>query len=76
MSHPGREPGNFSVYHDGMDFLLIALLPKMEKDLPNHPFKKILAPEITRYKKEINYDNVFAEAQQVISEIDNQFIVK
>lgn len=76
MSHPGRERDDYSEYHDGMNFMLVEILPKMEKNLPNHPFKEILAPEITRFKKDIDYDNITSEVQRVVGEIDNKFITR
>lgn len=68
MSHPGREQDDYSIYHDGFSFMLIHALPIMEKNLPTHPFKHILAPEITRYKKEINFDNIITDTHQILEE--------
>lgn len=61
MSHPGREQNDFRVYHNGLDFMLVKALPEMEKNMEKHPFKDILSPEITRFKKEINFEDMLLE---------------
>lgn len=58
MNHPGRDRDDFKTYHNGFDFMLIKLIPEMEKDMPNHPFAHILIPEITRFKKEIDFEKL------------------
>lgn len=49
---------NFRKYSDGFNFMLVRTIPIMEKELPHHPFKRILEPEISRFKKEIKFDDV------------------
>lgn len=58
MNHPGRERDDFKTYHNGFDYMLIGIIPEMEKNMPNHPFADILIPEITRFKKEIDFEKL------------------
>ncbi len=63
MNHPGRDREDYTVYHDGFNFMLIGIFDKLEKNMDKHPFKHILAPEVTRFKKEINFDDVELETK-------------
>ena len=72
MSHPGRDRDDYTFHADGGDFMLIEILPRMEQAMSSHPFSKILAPEITRYKKDINLDNVIAETHEILEEIQKK----
>lgn len=58
MNHPGRERDDFKTYYNGFDYMLIGIIPEMEKNMPNHPFADILIPEITRFKKEIDFEKL------------------
>lgn len=58
INHPGREKENFNIYHNGFDNMLVGLIPEMEKNMLNHPFADILIPEITRFKKEIDFEKL------------------
>ncbi len=49
--------------------MLIKRIPEMEQNMENHPFKEILSPEITRFKKEINFEDLVLE----VSEIKKKF---
>ena len=68
MSHPGRDREDYRFYHDGMNFMLIDIFPRMEKNLSTHPFAKILAPEITRYKKDIDFDSIILDTHEILEE--------
>ena len=72
MSHPGRDRDDYTFHADGGDFMLIEILPRMEQAMSSHPFSKILAPVITRYKKDINLDNVIAETHEILEEIQKK----
>ncbi len=61
MDHPGRERDDYRTYHNGFDFMLVGIIPDMEKNMAIHPFKEILSPEITRFKKEINFEDMVLE---------------
>lgn len=61
MSHPGRERDDYCTYHNGFDFMLIDIIPNIEKKMETHPFKEILSPEIIRFKKEINFEDMVLE---------------
>lgn len=52
---------NFKTYNDGFNFMLVKTIPMMVASLPKHPFRSILEPEISRFKKEIGYDDVELE---------------
>ena len=66
MTHPAREKNDYKTYHDGMNFMLIEMFPRMEKSLKTHPFRKILAPEITRFKKFVDFDNIILETHEIL----------
>ena len=72
MSHPGRDRDDYTFHADGGDFILKEKLPRMEQAMSSHPFSEILAPEITRYKKDINLDNVIAETHEILEEIQKK----
>ena len=55
-SHPAYDPYAFKNFHDGFIEMLLKEIPIMEKNMENHPYKEILAPELVRYKNFINYD--------------------
>lgn len=61
MEHPGRDRDDYTIYHDGFNFALIGIFQKLDSTMSSHPFKQILAPELTRFKKEINFDDVLLE---------------
>ncbi len=61
MDHPGRERDDFKTYHNGFDYMLIGLIPEMESNMSSHPFADILIPEITRFKKEIDFEKLVLE---------------
>lgn len=69
MSHPGRDNDDYQYYHDGMNFMLIEILPKLEQILPTHPYGNILAPEITKFKKDINFENIILETNHILEDI-------
>ena len=69
MNHPARDREDYNVYHDGFNEILIGVFNELEKNMNNHPFKYILSPEITRFKKEINFDDILFEWHQEESEI-------
>lgn len=62
MKHPGR--GDYTEFHDGFIEILFAQMPIIEKDMQNHPFKEILSPELTRFKKDINYDDLLLRLKE------------
>ena len=72
MSHPGRDREDYTFRPDFADFMLIEILTMMEQAMPSHPFSKILAPEITRYKKDIDFDNIIAETNEILEEIQKK----
>lgn len=61
MEHPGRDRDDYTFYHDGFNYVLIGVFEQLEKNMDSHPFKHILAPELTRFKKEINFDDILLE---------------
>lgn len=61
MEHPGRARDDYTIYHDGFNYMLIGIFKKLEKVMDKHPFKHILSPEITRFKKEIDFDGIILE---------------
>ena len=61
MNNGNYAGDNFKKYSDGFNFILVKTIPFMEKGLSKHPFRSILEPEISRFKKEINYDDVELE---------------
>lgn len=65
VSHPARCLDEYKYHHDAMDFMLIKILPEMLKKASNSPFKELLESEITRYKKDINLDQVELEQRAV-----------
>lgn len=69
MEHPGRDRDDYTIYHDGFNYMLIGIFGELEKGMDSHPFKQILAPEITRFKKEINFDDILLEWHQEEVEI-------
>lgn len=69
MEHPGRDRDDYTVYHDGFNYMLIGVFGELEKRMDSHPFKQILAPELTRFKKEINFDDILLEWHQEEAEI-------
>ena len=58
LNHPERDNEDFSTFHDGFVELLFKQMPMMEKNMDKHPFKDILAPELTRFKTDINYEDL------------------
>ncbi len=72
MSNPGRDREDYTFHADFGDFMLIEILPKMEQAMASHPFSKILAPEITRYKKDIDFDNMITETHEILEEIQKK----
>lgn len=64
LEHPERKIDDYTTFHDGMSFVLFGTLPQVEKNMDSHPFKDILAPEITRFKKDINYDELLLEYEE------------
>lgn len=58
MNSLGRDRDDYKFYHDGFNYMLISIFKELEKIMETHPFKHILSPEITRFKKEINFDNI------------------
>lgn len=58
LNHPGRDREDYSTFHDGFIEILFKQMPIMEKSMDTHPFRHILAPELTRFKKDINYDEL------------------
>ena len=69
MEHPGRDRDDYTIYYDGFNYMLIGIFKDLENNMDSHPFKDILAPEITRFKKEINFDDILLEWHQEASEI-------
>lgn len=69
MELPGRDREDYTVYYDGFNFMLIGFFGQLDKLMDYHPFKQILAPEITRFKKEINFDDILLEWYQEEAEI-------
>ena len=65
-SHPRREDDDYSFHHDGGDLVLLTVFPQLEKYLPHHPFRDILAPELDRYKKDIDYDSISLREEEEI----------
>lgn len=55
-SHPAYDRDEFRYFHDGFIEILLKEIPILEKNIENHPYKEILAPELVRYKQFINYD--------------------
>lgn len=72
LNHPGRDNEDFSTFHDGFVELLFKQMPMMEKNMDKHPFKDILAPELTRFKTDINYEDLKLR----INEENKKFISK
>lgn len=58
MSHPGRERGDFKIYQNGFSYMLIKIIPEMEKNMATHPFADILIPEITKFKEKIDFEKL------------------
>lgn len=48
----------FRQYTNGFDFMLLKIIPALERSLSKHPFKSILETEISRFKSCINYDDI------------------
>lgn len=65
LNHPGRDRDDYTTFHDGMSFVLFGKVPEMKKNMAHHPYRDILEPEITRFKKDINYDDLYLEWQEV-----------
>lgn len=58
LNHPGRDREDYKTFHSGFIEVLFEQMPTMEKSMDMHPFRHILAPELTRFKKDINYDEL------------------
>lgn len=58
INHPGRDREDYQNYYDGFNEMLCLYFDRIEKDIDSHPFKEILRPEITRFKEEINYEEI------------------
>lgn len=58
INHPGRDREDYQIYYDGFNEMLCLYFDRIEKDIDSHPFKEILRPEITRFKEEINYEEI------------------
>ena len=72
LNHPGRDDNKFLTFHDGFIELLFKQMPIIEKNMENHPFKDILVPELTRFKANINYEDLKLRT----SEENKRFISK
>lgn len=66
MDNQGRFREDYSIYNDGFNFMLLKLLPEMEKNLEKHPFKELLESEITRFKKDVDYENIRDETEEFL----------
>lgn len=62
-SHPGRIDTSYQNFSDGFIEILFNYMEEMEHNLDTHPFKGILIPEITRFKKDINYDELYLKSK-------------
>ena len=61
VNHPGREEDEYNTYHNGMDFMLLKMIPEMEKKMSAHPFKDILSSEISRFKNQVDFETIKLE---------------
>lgn len=68
MGHPGRDNDDYTFYHDGFNFVLIGVFEALEKALETHPYKHILSPELTRFKRKINFDEIALEWNKELME--------
>lgn len=66
-SHPSRIGDDYSKPRDC--WMLVGYIPKLETKLKNHPYKDLLLPELTRYKKQVNYDDILLEWKEEEREI-------
>lgn len=58
INHPGYDETAFLCYKNGFDFMLVPIMDDINKNLSTHPFREILSPEVTRFKKKINFDDL------------------
>ena len=58
VNHPAREEDEYNTYHNGMDFMLLKMIPEMEKKMNTHPFKNILSSEIDRFKIKSDFKSI------------------
>lgn len=65
MEHPARENDDYKTYHNGFDFMLVDIIQQMEQNMQVHPFRNILWSEITRFKKEIDFDKLVLDYSEV-----------
>lgn len=69
VNHPGRDKSSYQRYSNFFDFMMIQFFDEMEKNMARHPFKHILAPEISRYKQYIDLEGVSLEWEKEKQEI-------
>ena len=65
-SHPGRVEDEYDTYHNGFDYLLLDIIPDIEKRMETHPYKNLLKPELDRFKYEIDYERIVLENKEII----------
>lgn len=58
QNHKMYDENSFKTLTDAFNIVLAGTIPEMEKNMPNHPFKDILIPEISRYKEFIHFDDI------------------
>ena len=58
VNHPAREEDEYNTYHNGMDFMLLKMIPDMEQKMSTHPFKNILSSEIDRFKIKSDFESI------------------
>lgn len=64
LSHP-EHLCDRDVYNSPHDiWLTVLMIPHLEKNLKNNPYKDILKKELIRYKEEIDYENIFIKWKQ------------
>ncbi len=70
-NHPAYNSDEFRFFHDDFIEILLYQIPTMENNMSHHPFKEILASELVRYKRIIDY-----EERMLKIKVENQKLKK
>lgn len=71
MNLPGDEINEFdNEFGNDLNFMIVDMIPYMEKNMAHHPFSNILIPEITRFKHKIDLEKVKLDFLIEVEEID------
>ena len=71
-NHPGYSENDYNLFAP-FDYMLVATIQDIEKNIDTHPFKYLLKSELTRFKQAENYENIKLNWTKVEYEIKKSF---